>query len=171
MPDFEANRDFDKFSYEEQIRILRYMYDFINSKYYDSQLPHDIDIRIHIMSSNTTARYKKPDTYDPAASQHRIEFNELIICKKPFSHHNVWVSFLEDTISHEMVHLFNGIHDIHDVNTVLKDGKFTVLGYHNKHFKKAAIEHGQTCEKRNGRDGFNLTHLITHFSLEPWMIK
>lgn len=171
MPDIKANRDFDKFSYEEQIRILRYMYDFINSKYYNSQLPHDIDIRIHIMSSNTAARYKKPDIYDPAASQHRIEFNELIICKKPFSHHDVWVSFLEDTISHEMVHLFNGIRGIHDVNTVFKDGKFTVLGYHNKYFKKTVLEHGQTCERLDSRNGFSDTHLIIHFPLESWITK
>lgn len=185
MPDIKVNRDFDKFSYEEQIRILRYMYDFINCRYYNSQLPHDIDIRIHIMSENVVARYIRPDAYTPTVKmiqqynsgtieslpQQGIMFNELIICREPFSHRNVWLSFLEDTMAHEMVHEYDILHDIEDANWKMKNGKFTVLGYHNSFFKKTAIEHGQTCKKSNSRNGFNLTNLITHFPLESWMTK
>lgn len=171
MVEIVASRDFNEFSYEEQIRILRYMYDVINNTYYDSQLPHDTNIRLNIIASNAAARYRKPDAYDPNASQPCIEFNELIVCEKPFSDHRVWACFIEDTMAHEMIHLFNDIHNIQDVNNVFKDGKFTVLGYHNKHFKKTAIEHGQTCERLDGRNGFSKTHLTTYFPLESWMTK
>ena len=162
MSKIQAVRDFETFSEEEQIKILRFMYDTINRTYYDSELPQDIDIRICVLSQDTNARYKKPDMYDPTASRHRIEYNQLNICEKPFSHRDVWVSFLEDVTAHEMIHLFNHIRGITDVTL----GK----GYHNRFFKKAAIEHGQICERSNGRNGFSDTHLITHFPLKPWMV-
>lgn len=168
MVEIVASRDFDTFSEKEQIRILCFMYGTINSTYYNSQLPHDTDIRIHILQSSIGARCMRPD---PGDSQYRIEFNQSVICEKPFSDHRVWPYYLEDTMAHEMVHLFNRIHDIQDVNSVFKDGRFTVFGYHNKYFKKAAIEHGQSCKRTNGRIGFSDTHLITYFPLESWMME
>lgn len=171
MTVIKANKDFNKFSYEDQIIILRYMYDTINATCYNSQLPTNTDIRICLISSNAAARYKKPDPYTLTESHPRIEFNERIICRNPFSHHDSWISFLEDIMAHEIVHLFNDVHGIQDVNNTFKDGRFTVYGYHNKHFKRTAIEHGQTCKRLDGRNGFSDTHLIAHFPLERWMIQ
>lgn len=168
MAEIVASKDFNEFPYEEQIRILRYMYDVINNTYYDSQLPLDTTIRINIISSSTVARCM---TINPIKLHHRIEFNQLIINESPYTDYRVWPCFLENTMAHEMVHLFNRIHDIQDVNSVFKDGKFTVFGYHNKYFKKAAIEHGQSCKRTNGRIGFSDTHLITYFPLESWMME
>lgn len=113
---------------------LESLFDLFNDYYYNGELERPI---ISIQQDPKNSCYGWCTTYKAWSTTDNEEFYEINICAEYLNR-----TFPEicSTLLHEMAHLYNITHDIHDCSNSQK---------HNLKFKATAEEHGLLVEKTN----------------------
>jgi hypothetical protein len=120
--------------YTNAVKELKNIYDNLNRKYYDNELP---EVVITIQSSPKGKAYGwfAPDRWGIQADEEQV-FHEINVSAEHLSRP---LANLCATVNHEMVHLYCRINDIKDTS----NGNV----YHNKRFKEEAEKRDLIIEK------------------------
>lgn len=127
---------------QQSVKNLEELFDLFNDYLYNGELERPI---ISIQADKTGKAYGWCTTYKAWETNDGEEYYEINMCAEHMRR-----SFEEicETLLHEMVHLYNLMHEIKDCNA---------SQYHNAKFKVAAEAHGLTVEKTN--HGWSKTEL------------
>lgn len=127
---------------QQSVKNLEELFDIFNEKLYNNELEKPI---ISIQSDKSNKSYGWCTTYKAWETTDGEAYYEINMTAEHMRR-----SFEEicGTLVHEMVHLYNLLHDVSDCNAAQ---------YHNKKYKDAAEAHGLNVEKT--KHGWSKTEL------------